>query len=127
MTLLKIYRCFCDETRLRILHLLSREPLCVCHVQEVLRLPQVAVSKHLAYLRTNGLVQAERHGKWMIYRLPKRAPVKLDLQLRCLQDCISTDPIFREDLKRLSRMRCECNWLTPLRSSKPEKLSHGSR
>jgi len=127
MTLLKIYRCFCDETRLRILHLLSREPLCVCHVQEVLRLPQVAVSKHLAYLRTNGLVQAERHGKWMIYRLPKRAPVELDLQLRCLQDCISTDAIFRQDLKRLSRMRCECNWLTPLRSSKPEKLSRGSR
>jgi len=27
MTLLKIYRCFCDETRLRILHLLSLEPL----------------------------------------------------------------------------------------------------
>jgi site-specific recombinase XerD len=26
-------------------------------VQEVLRLPQVPVSKHLAYLRTNGLVQ----------------------------------------------------------------------
>jgi hypothetical protein len=62
----------------------------------------------------------------MIYRLPRRAPVELDLQLRCLQDCISTDPIFREDLKGLSRMRCVCNWLIPLRSSKPEKLSHVS-
>ena len=30
--------------------------------------------------------------------------------------------IFCEDLKGLSRMRCEGNWLTPLRSSKPEKV-----
>ena len=127
MKLLKIYRCLCDETRLRILHLLNQGPLCVCHFQDILRLPQVAVSKHLAYLRTNGLVQAQRHGKWMIYRLPKRAPVELDLQLRCLQDCASTNPVFREDLKRLGRMRCECDWIKPLGSSKPETLSRSSR
>lgn len=113
MKLVKIYRCLCDETRLRILHLLHRQPLCVCHVQDVLRLPQVAVSKHLAYLRTNRLVQAERHGKWMVYRLPKRAPVELDLQLRCLQDCVSINPVFRKDLKRLENMRCECDWIKP--------------
>ncbi len=83
------------------------EPLCVCNVLEVLRLPQVAGSKQLTYQRTNGLIEAERYGKWMIYRFPKRAPVELDLQPRCLQDCVSTEPIFREDLKRLSRIRCE--------------------
>ena len=55
MKLLQIYRCFCDETRLRILHLLTKGPLCVCHFQDILRLPQVAVSKHLACLRANGL------------------------------------------------------------------------
>src|ERR1700733_230693 len=68
MKLLQIYRCFCDETRLRILHLLAQGPLCVCHFQDILRLPQVAVSKHLAYLRAGGLVTAQRHEKWMIYR-----------------------------------------------------------
>ena len=51
MKLLQIYRCLCDETRLRILHLLAQGPLCVCHFQTILRLPQVAVSEHLAYLR----------------------------------------------------------------------------
>ena len=74
MKLLQIYRCFCDETRLRILHLLSQGPLCVCHFQSILGLPQVAVSKHLARLRAGGLVAARRHGKWMIYRLPAKAP-----------------------------------------------------
>ncbi|HWX20852.1 MAG TPA: metalloregulator ArsR/SmtB family transcription factor [Candidatus Binatia bacterium] len=111
MKLLQIYRCLCDETRLRILHLLTQGPLCVCHFQDILRAPQVAISKHLAYLRGNGLVVAQRHEKWMIYRLPEKAPPELDLQLRCLQDCVHSHPIFRQDLKRLKRRKCECQWV----------------
>jgi DNA-binding transcriptional ArsR family regulator len=111
MELLQIYRCFCDETRLRILHLLAQGPLCVCHFQGILQMSQVAVSKHLAYLRTNGLVRAKRHQNWMIYRLPEKAPAELDLQLRCLQDCVQSHPVFREDLKRLKKMKRDYQWV----------------
>jgi len=111
MKLVQIYRCFCDETRLRILHLLTQGPLCVCHFQDVLKEPQVAISKHLAYLRANGLVAAQRHEKWMIYQLPKKVPAELHLQLRCLQDCVQSNLIYREDMKRLKKLRCECEWV----------------
>src|SRR6266542_3150461 len=111
MKLAQIYRCFCDETRLRILHLLTQGPLCVCHLQDILQEPQVAISKHLACLRANGLVLAQRHEQWMIYQLPKKASAELDLQLRCLQDCVRSNPIFRKDLKRLKKMHCECEWV----------------
>ena len=111
MKLVQIYRCLCDETRLRILHLLTQGPLCVCHFQDILKEPQVAISKHLAYLRKNGLVMAQRHEKWMIYQLPGKTPPELDLQLRCLQDCVHSHPIFCEDLKRLKKLRCECEWV----------------
>jgi len=111
MKLLAIYQCLCDETRLRILHLLTRGPLCVCHFQTILRAPQVAISKHLAYLRAHGLVTARRHGKWMIYQLPKVVPAELDLQLSCLQDCVQSYPVFRDDLKRLRKVRCGCEWM----------------
>ncbi|MDB6020302.1 MAG: aseR [Pedosphaera sp.] len=114
MKLLEIYRCLCDETRLRILHLLSQGPLCVCHFQTALGLPQVAISKHLAYLRHHGLALAQRHEQWMIYRLPEPCPAELHLQLQCLQDCVQTHPIFREDLKRLKQLGCECNWIREL-------------
>lgn len=114
MTLVQIYRCLCDETRLRILHLLTQGPLCVCHFQDILDQPQVAVSKHLAYLRENGLVTARRHGKWMIYQLPRKPGLALDLQLRCMQDCVQSNPAFRRDLKRLQKMRCECEWVEQL-------------
>jgi len=111
MKLLEIYKCLCDQTRLRILHLLGQGPLCVCHIQTILGAPQVAISKHLAYLRERGLVVGQRHEQWMIYRLPDPAPHELDLQLRCLQDCAQTYPVLCEDLKRLQKMRCECEWV----------------
>ncbi len=109
--LVKIYRCLCDTTRLRILHLLKQGPLCVCHFQDILELPQVAVSKHLAYLRRTGMVEARRHEQWMIYSLPGSPGRELDLQLRCLQDCVQTDPVFRADLRRLKDLGPKCNWV----------------
>lgn len=111
MKLVEIYKCLCDETRLRILHLLSQGPLCVCHFQTILDVSQVAISKHLAYLRQRKMVVAQRHGKWMIYQLPTPAPSELELQLKCLQDCVQSYPVFREDLKRLKKLACECNWI----------------
>ena len=111
MNLVQMYRCLCDETRLRILHLLKQGPLCVCHFQDILQLPQVAVSKHLAYLRRTGMVEARRHEQWMIYSLPASPGRELDLQLRCLQDCVQTEPVFRADLRRLKGLGPKCNWI----------------
>lgn len=108
MKLVEIYRCLCDENRLRILNVLLQGPLCVCHFQELLDLPQVTVSKHLAYLRTHCLAIRERRGHWMVYRLPEPRPRELHLQLQCLQDCVQTHPVFKADLRRLSGLRCGC-------------------
>ena len=108
MDLIQIYECFCDRTRLRILHLLSQAPLCVCHFQEILDLPQVKVSKHLAYLRARGMVRTERRGNWMIYALPTRHDADLEANLKCLQDCVQTLPEFQRDLKKLATLRSKC-------------------
>lgn len=120
MKLLEIYKCLCDETRLRLLHLLTQGPLCVCHFQSILDAPQAAISKHIAYLRERGLVVGRRHEQWMIYRLPEVAPPELDLQLRCLQDCALSYPIFREDLRRLKKIRRECDWLEEVAPANPK-------
>ncbi len=89
----------CDQTRLRILHLLGQGPLCVCHLQEVLKEPQVKVSKHLAYLRSKGMVEAKRQGNWMIYSLPAKRAVELETNMKCLQDCVQSHPQFQRDLR----------------------------
>ena len=108
--LVQIYQCLCDETRLRLLHLLLRGPLCVCHLQSVLDEPQVKISKHLGYLKTRGLVTASRQGNWMIYALPPVAERSSELaaNLACLQDCAAENPVFNRDLKRLAQLDHSC-------------------
>lgn len=104
MDLVQIYQCFCDRTRLRILNLLARGPLCVCHFQEVLGESQVKISKHLAYLRERGMVVAERQQQWVVYSLPEKAAPQLEANLKCLQDCVQDDAVYKRDLKALRKV-----------------------
>ncbi len=109
MRLIQIYQCLCDETRLRILNLLAQRPLCVCHLQEILKRPQAQVSQHLARMKKDGLVEATRHNNWMIYSLPEKAPKALDAQLRCLQDCVQTEAVFKSDRAALRKLKADCD------------------
>lgn len=68
----KIFRALADETRLRILNLLTGGELCVCDLMRVLDEPQSKISRHLGYLRDAGLVSGRRHGLWMHYKLSER-------------------------------------------------------
>jgi ArsR family transcriptional regulator len=104
MKLLRIYQCLCDETRLRALNLLMQTPLCVCHLQELLGTSQVNASRHLSYLKKRGLVEATRHQTWMIYHLPAKPSPELEANLKCLQDCRQTEPVFARDLARLKKL-----------------------
>jgi ArsR family transcriptional regulator, arsenate/arsenite/antimonite-responsive transcriptional repressor len=58
-----------DKTRLRLLNLMRDDEICVCFFTEVLGESQPKISRHLAYLRSAGLVAARRDGKWMHYSI----------------------------------------------------------
>jgi ArsR family transcriptional regulator len=104
MNLVEIYQCLCDLTRLRILHLLGDGELCVCHFQEILGEPQVKVSKHLAYLRTHGLVESRKEANWMVYRLSTNPSHEFSANLACLQDCVIENPVFRRDAEKRRKL-----------------------
>jgi ArsR family transcriptional regulator len=108
MDLVPIYQCFSDRTRLRIVQLLAKSPLCVCHLQTILGEPQVKVSKHLAYLRDKGMVEVERNKNWMVYSLPRKRPPELEANLKCLQDCARSDRVFTRDLRNLAVLQEKC-------------------
>lgn len=77
----RIFKALADETRLRILALLTRGELCVCDLMSILVLPQSTVSRHLAYLRNAGLVSDRRQGVWMYYHLSEpQDAFHLDIQ-----------------------------------------------
>jgi ArsR family transcriptional regulator len=65
-----LFESLADENRIRIVNLLLASPvLCVNDLQRVLQIPQTRVSRHLAYLRARGIVDAERKGTWMYYSI----------------------------------------------------------
>src|SRR6187399_952749 len=66
-----VFKALADKTRLRILSLLGNNEVCVCHLHDSLGLPQPTVSRHLAYLRRSGLVEARRDGVWMHYQISR--------------------------------------------------------
>ncbi|HVC89997.1 MAG TPA: metalloregulator ArsR/SmtB family transcription factor, partial [Acidobacteriaceae bacterium] len=49
--------------------LMGEQEICVCYLVEILGQSQPKVSRHLAYLRRAGIVEARREGKWMHYRI----------------------------------------------------------
>ena len=74
-------RAAAEPLRWRILTLLAREELCVCHLVEAFDATQSLVSHHLRALRAAGLVESERFRYWTYYRLRPGALAQLGHQL----------------------------------------------
>ncbi len=90
-----------DGTRLRILKMLEPGSLCVCQVVEALGLSQSTVSKHLSVLEGAGLVEGERRGRWIHYRLARPASVEGRKLLSLLRCCAGEDPQVGKDVAKV--------------------------
>ncbi|MGO8691878.1 MAG: ArsR/SmtB family transcription factor [Thermoguttaceae bacterium] len=105
----RIFRALSDRTRLRILNLLQGGELCVCHLVDVLDVPQPTASRHLAYLRRAALVVARKEGLWMHYRLAPARSKSQEMLLACLAQCFEEEGVFAKDRERLrSSVRSSC-------------------
>ncbi len=107
----RLFRAFADETRLRVLHLLTkRKELCVCDIMAVLGAPQSKVSRHLAYLKRAGLVVDRKDGQWRHYSLAEpKSPFQRRL-IGCVGSCLDEAPVLRADARKLGaavKARCE--------------------
>lgn len=100
----RVYKCLCDLTRLRILSLLLDGPLCVCHIQSILRAPEPKVSRQLNVMKRSGLLESSRENNWSIYRISSSRGSVLVSNLKCLQDARHEHAIFRQDLERRRRV-----------------------
>ncbi len=100
-----LFRALADETRLRIVALLSHGELCVCHLEEALGLPQPNISRHLGILRAAGIVADRREGPWVHYRLVEQDDADCARQLRGLVRSFGQREVLRRDVRRLLKVR----------------------
>lgn len=69
----KLFVSLGDQTRLRLISLMDKGPVSVGHLVEALGESQPKISRHLAYLRNAGLVDTNRDGKRVYYKLTEPA------------------------------------------------------
>ncbi len=71
-----VFRAIADPARLRLLSFIAAQPageVCVCHLTKPLGLTQPTVSHHLKIMYAAGVLDRERRGTWVYYRIvPER-------------------------------------------------------
>lgn len=87
LTPAELFKCLADETRVRAMLLIADQgELCVCELMCALGDSQPKVSRHLAQLRSAGLLLDRRQGQWVYYRLnPELAAWITDILLTALK------------------------------------------
>lgn len=70
-----LFKCLADETRARMTLLVADAgELCVCELTVALEQSQPKISRHLALLRSCGVLADRRQGQWVYYRLHPQLP-----------------------------------------------------
>jgi len=101
-----LLRALADRTRLRLINLMGDAELCVCYFVEVLATNQPKISRHLAYLRRAGVVQARREGLWMHYRVAVPPDSHAARILQEVRASLRDDPEMQRDRERLKKVCC---------------------
>jgi ArsR family transcriptional regulator, arsenate/arsenite/antimonite-responsive transcriptional repressor len=102
----RFFQALGDQTRLRLLNLMGEQEICVCYFVEILGGPQPKISRHLAYLRSVGIVAARREGKWMHYRIVMPPHPGAAQILRETLEWLKQEKQMQVDHARLSKACC---------------------
>ncbi|MEZ5939279.1 MAG: metalloregulator ArsR/SmtB family transcription factor [Hyphomonadaceae bacterium] len=95
-----------EETRMRVLTLLSRGALSVGEIAQILNQSQPRLSRHLRLLSAAGLVERLPEGAWVFYRLPADGPSRRFLD-GLIGELDPHDELVRRDLERLAEIKTE--------------------
>lgn len=94
-----------DENRLRILMALRGRELCVCQITAFLDLAPSTVSKHLSVLRQARLIESQKHGKWVYYRVAQEPENKLVFDaLSFVNSHLQNDPRISADEEHVAEI-----------------------
>ncbi|WP_428773605.1 metalloregulator ArsR/SmtB family transcription factor [Vibrio sp.] len=101
----QFFKLLADETRVRIVLLIMREQcLSVGELTAALQQSQPKISRHLALLRSSGLLHDVRQGQWVFYRLAESQPGWMN---KLIDDLVASNCLqqqYQADQQRLQQM-----------------------
>lgn len=93
-----------DDTRLRIIKILSKGELCVCELVDILKIPQYRVSRHLGILKKAGWVKDRRDGAWIYYSLATQKKIFQEELLRIINECLDEEVLRQDSIRQELRL-----------------------
>ena len=101
MQLTQILKGLGDGTRLRILNLLRIESLCVCEIEEILKITQSNASRHLNKLKDAGIIRGEKHAQWVYYGMNEGVFHQYSFIKSLLEEDLAKQGQSQKDITRL--------------------------
>jgi DNA-binding transcriptional ArsR family regulator len=117
-TTLSITKALSDENRLRILMMVKEQEACVCQIIEVIGNAPSTVSKHLSILKSAGLLDSYKRGRWVYYHLPKQPSIAEKMALELVFEMLKNDEVIIKD-KLANKIVCEQD---PIELAKSQRL-----
>ena len=120
---LSITKALSDENRVRIMMALSTGELCVCQIIELLNLAPSTVSKHMSILKQARLIEGEKNGKWVYYRLAGEAPLIAAEAIDWAKKHLVSETVIKRDGKTLKAILKQ----HPVETCKKQKETRAAR
>lgn len=111
--MIDILKALADDTRLRILSQILKSEMCVCEIEDCLRLTQSNASRHLTVLKKAGILDSYKTAQWTYYKISDEF-VKENKELYdYLIKKISKVPCYKNDCDRFEKCKLQglCNYI----------------
>jgi len=105
MDIVEVLKALADETRIRIFHLLHKETLCVCELEEILKISQSNASRHITKLKNVRLITGEKQAQWVYYQVDERILEKYPFLKALLENELDNSTQCQKDFGRLKKYR----------------------
>ncbi len=103
---LEPFKALSDETRLRMLNILTEQECCVCEVMQVLGISQTRASRNLKILEEAGFLRARREGTWVYYSLRDDSSRDFAVALaKIIGDYAGKNHAFKKDRAQLKKAK----------------------
>jgi ArsR family transcriptional regulator len=105
---IKATKALSDETRLRIMNILSVRECCVCEVMQALQISQTRASRNLSILYEAGFLTQRKEGLWTYYAIDTGSPTKKrtlfrDDIVQAISHIFEDNQTGAEDTRRLKK------------------------
>lgn len=97
----QIFKCMSEDSRLRILFLIhENKEMCISDLELILDFTQAKTSRHLTYLKSNGVLNSKKVDQWVFYYVKEEVKDLLSQGLRFVEK----DQALQKDLETFKVM-----------------------